>query len=651
MNEAESRRQSGRDQLQDSNKELTEVDAQIEATTTQLERLQMSDDLVPPLERLDEITDSLSHHGIDFRFLFQEIEFAKKLTQAEMNAVEAAIGLERLSTLIVAPEHVAKAREIVFEFKSGLRVLDAIPVAPASAGNSNGHQAISEFIICDHTRIQSHIQALFADIPLTEETIGEGELLSWFDRQGIHGEKGARRQSSLSEATWIGQRRRAEIRAKRESDLLGEIDGLNKDQQSIRDRLKRIESSLKLLDSSVSGIKSLNLPSELTVIWTQKESAHRQMGIVEEILSPLSVELTNLNTDLKSRKETTLQLEAQLKEVDTKKLRTEVDGLEQTKTSISKELGSLDEQTKNNRDHQTEIKQSIPALEEQLVLLETAFSEKRTRLLEVVPPEVSDLDHYVYSTKRGSRIKPENLETGQQSAIESESVLIEKLRGADGITQNRFATKFRFKLNDERGRIEIVDYRGGSLAEIMQERQQQEEEWNNSLDSKNRNLIQNVLAQDLTTRLNDDLLTLERTIRGLNAVLGDLQFGNDRFKLNYTPTQEHSSFIKLIQKQSVLDEAGQNELREHLENRQDTFTGEGEVPPFLDYRNWYNFSFEVKPSKSEESFSVGVGQGFWWSPSHAQLSALVCAGKLSIRSNEFQSPPVDDGRSLSRLEP
>ncbi|MDA7978974.1 MAG: hypothetical protein MPJ50_09425 [Pirellulales bacterium] len=607
--------------------DLADVDDRLGEVSVQLERLKSHPDLVAPVEQIEEILESLRSHEIDYRFLFQEIEFSNSINDSKAAAVETAMGMTALSTLIVDPSDVDRAREIVFEFGSGLRVLDSAPVRPepeemsddarddgfqlSGAATGEAHaddddgESIASVLEAGDPRVRAHLDAVFTDVELEDKQVGEGENRHWIDDEGLHGERGARGRTELASAQWIGEQRRTEIRQNRLAELDREQSELKAETKRLGKLSESLDAEITSTEAFIRELNQLGIPSKLEVLWTQIQAARDAAAQYQRAVTGFENEVDGLQTEQQSKQATRDTLAGQVNQADVDALLQQIGTLESTHSITNQELGSARTSRDGQVDAVKRFEQEIPELDDQLRESEISFGVQRDSLSAVIPPEVSDVDHYVFTTKRGSQIQLDNLAPRLRDAIVDESTKKTRLESSDGVLQNRFATKYRFQVVDEGGRISVSDYRGDTLAQILQQRQQEEEEWRSSLDKNRLNLIQNVLAQDLISRLQDDLLTLERTVRGLNSVLADLQFGHQHFQLTFTPTDEHKQFIKLVQRQSLLNEAEQTELLHHLENRQESLAGEGEVPPFLDYRNWFDFQFQAKSIKSDDALSIG----------------------------------------------
>jgi len=158
------------------------------------------------------------------------------------------------------------------------------------------------------------------------------------------------------------------------------------------------------------------------------------------------------------------------------------------------------------------------------------------------------------------------------------------------------------------------------------------------LNEKTRELFETIFARDLTDRLRADLLQAKKTLMEINRKLHPLVFGHNRYQLHARPVAEHRKLVELVERQGALSTDDRNELRDYLEVRRDQLVVEGDVPPFLDYRYWFDYSFKVEPigAKTEDaSGSENIKRGsvgaqtthnYLLSSSLRHLSCLIVAG-------------------------
>jgi hypothetical protein len=299
-------------------------------------------------------------------------------------------------------------------------------------------------------------------------------------------------------------------------------------------------------------------------------------------------------------------MQAQVKGTDAAATKQQVDQLEAQKTELEaelvnhradfqvkqKEIASLDERT-------TECKSESPEVQRRLDIA-------RESLMSILLPDQSGaLEHYVFETKRGSQLKVEKLEDNIVKAREWEIELKTKISGADGVLSDKLAIRYGFRLEDDEGLLTIRDRGNLELDTIVEVRQDQERQMKESLNEKTRELFETIFARDLTERLRADLLQVRRTVIEINKKLEPLVFGHCRFQLSPRHVAEYRPLVELIERQAALDLEHREALRHYLEDRRDQLMDEGEVPPFLDYRNWFDYGFRLEHVGATSGESLG----------------------------------------------
>jgi hypothetical protein len=91
----------------------------------------------------------------------------------------------------------------------------------------------------------------------------------------------------------------------------------------------------------------------------------------------------------------------------------------------------------------------------------------------------------------------------------------------------------------------------------------------------------------------------------INKKLAPLVFGHSRFQLAERLIAEYRPLVDLIERQTVTSSEHRDELRHYLEDRRDQLMEEGDVPAFLDYRNWFDYSFRFEQVGMPEGESLG----------------------------------------------
>jgi hypothetical protein len=624
-------------QLRDVERERHQTEEAFNELNGRLDRLLQFDDLVPPLPGLDEVLLKLKNKGIQCKLLFQHLEWAAAAGPDIQAAVEAALGVSRLATIVVSPEQTVTAQQIVLGTGHGVRVLDAVPVeASPSARDGEGDSRLLDFVTADSSRVRAHLEATIGETVLQREMPPDGASVVWFAADGAGGERGARWRLELEEARWIGEQRRRDIR-RREQQHLEQTVSDSRGRITLLERTAaRLRSTLEILKVSRRTLDDLQLP--WSIQQAMKDLQHRSDSIAE-----LSRTIVERNSDLDREQlqcdelsRVISELQAQIDGTDAARVKKQIDELERDKGEWERQIIARSGELNSTREKIDGLAEQIESYESTSAVFQRQLEEARHKLVAVLAPEqVGQLERYVFDTKRGSQLKPENLDNNVSEALVREVELLTKLRGGDGVLNDKLAIRYGFRLEDDDASLGIQDRTDLELIEILEQRQEQERHMQESLNEKTRELFETIFARDLSERLRADLLQVRRTLMDINRKLEPLVFGHSRFQLNARPVAEHRRLVDLIERQAVLNPENRDELRHYLEDRRDQLQVEGDVPPFLDYRYWFDYNFKLEHVGSTSGGALGsedmVRGSVGAQTTHNYLLLLVLAALLFDR--------------------
>jgi hypothetical protein len=593
------------ERMRDMDRQKHELEEKLSEANLQLDRLEQFDDLVPSLSGLDEILLRLQREGIGCALLFQHLEWQPSATAELQSAVEAALGEARLATIVVPPEQTEAAHEIVLSAGQGLRILDSVPVDFGMIGVP-GEPRLLDFLTISEPRVHAHLEATVGAMVLHREMPPDGVNAEWFLTDGTIGERGTRWQLELAEPCWIGPRRRQEIRQREQQRLQDSVRTLQEQMTVLEVDAAQLQSALQNLRDSRDTLDQLALPSSIAL--PLSDWRH-----VAEFMAELSQRIVERTTELEaalSHQEELLQLiaglQSQIAGTDAADIKEQVDLLELQKKKLDDELRRDEVALQTTQNTVTDLSHCITTCESQSAEAQRRLDAARDSLLAVLPTDqTGDLDHYVFETKRGSQLKPENLADNISRARDQEVELKTKLSGADGVLSDKLAIRYSFRLEDDDALLAIRDRGNQELDAILEERRDQERQMKESLSKKTRELFETIFARDLTERLRADLAQIRRTLVEINRKLQPLVFGHCRFQLTMRHLADYRPLVELIERQAVLSPEHRDELRHYLEDRRDQLLDEEAVPAFLDYRNWFDYSFKLEHVDSTIQESLG----------------------------------------------
>lgn len=593
------------ERMRDIEQQNLELTPALNEATLQLSRLKQFDDLVPPLSGLDEVLLQLLQAGIKYTLLFQHLEWQPAASVELQSAVEAALGQTRLATIVVTPEQTEAARQIVLNAGQGLRILDSIPVAYRTSNVIDESRLLNHLIIGE-PRVHAHLEATIGEMVLYRSLPPDGADAEWFLNDGTTGERGARWQLELSEPRWVGQRCRQKIRQHEQQRLQESVRTLQEQVTSLEGEAVQLRSADQNLSDKREALDRLALPSSLALTLNDWRHATESTTELSKRILERASELEAAHRQQRELLQLIAGMKSQIAGTDAANIKNQVDQLEGQKTELEKGLI-------NDRAKLQAVESQISGFDEQIATRESQFTEAQRRLeaarislLAVLPGEhTGDLDHYVYETKRGSQLKRENLAENISKARDREVELKTKLGGADGVLSDKLAIRYGFRLEDDEAILTIRDRGNEELDAILNQRRDQERQMKESLNEKTRELFETIFARDLTERLRADLSQVRRAILDINRKLQPLVFGHCRFQLTARAVADYRPLVELIERQGVLSPEKSDDLRHYLEDRRDQLLDEQAVPGFLDYRNWFDYSFKLEHVDAANQQSLG----------------------------------------------
>ncbi|MHC4402335.1 MAG: SbcC/MukB-like Walker B domain-containing protein [Planctomycetota bacterium] len=584
--------------------EKERLETQRQKHERELQRLEHFEDVVPELDGLDDTLDRLRQSGIDPRLLFQELEFLPEVSPELQAAVESALGISRLATIVVPPKDVERARQCVLDAGQGLRLLDANAVRRSGVVQPKEGTSLLSLVRTGNERVRTHLQATVGTLALLTQPAPDGADQHWFAIDGSGGERGARWCLELDEPRWIGERTRRQIRQREIQRLQSAIEQSAAKIEAIEGAIQRCRHARETLSELPAQLDELDLPGSLERFRSSLHQLAERIDDSDRRVAEIENDLGTSRYERDRMAETIADLQKQLKGFDVVGVKKRLDDLSETHRKTIQAIGGCHNEEQATQQKLNSLDAEVASAETELAETHALVADARDELVTVLPPGIEDLDHYVFSIKRASQIK--DLPARISEAVAKEAGTTERLRrGSDGVMNQRFATRYRFRVDDPSGWIEVRDHKDQSLDEILHERDETERHWREALKKKNVELVEQILAHSLTEQLRGNIRMLQRTRDGLNRVLQDLPFGNSRFQLKAKVTPDHAPLVQLIERQSLLDAEQRKELREHLENRREQLVGEGEIPPFLDYRTWYTYQFQLQHCDSDNVVSLG----------------------------------------------
>ncbi len=590
----------------ESEKALSELVTQRDDRGKALDRLRQHEDLVPELPGLDAALAELQRGGIPYRLLYQTLEFPDGVSDDQTAAVEAALGIERLATIIVPPAMALQAREAVEGLRVGLRVLEAQRAPTIAPGISVLVDRLLDRLIIDDIRVEAHLRAVANEMALLDHVPDEGTSLAWWMTDGRSGDPGARRAGEFPPAQWIGGQQRRRRREVRIVEIQSQLENLKSQIAGVQEQRRQFGRIQQHVQQSREMVGNLNLPWAIQSIHQNLISLDGQLKNLR-----LDVQRTSKACDDEQREHdrlmrhlTQARQQAQAANANIlleqiKELENALGVLRKRKEALDRTAGTFEERVTGLERNLDDAKKAVEPAERKLVEVADAL----LALLDGVDRDT--LHHHVFTEKRASQIRPHNLQELIKTAVGKESEAMAQLRSSDGVMNALLAQRYGFRIDDRDDRLDILDPKDQTLAALLDQRQGELAKAAEALGPRTQELFQRVLGTELIGKLRENLTDLRRRQRELNSVLESLVFGHSRFQLHHTLVDDFKRFVELLESASLTNNTARDELVHYIRERKDAFDSEGNVPGFLDYRNWFDFSLRLRHVSNETAGVVG----------------------------------------------
>ena len=211
------------------------------------------------------------------------------------------------------------------------------------------------------------------------------------------------------------------------------------------------------------------------------------------------------------------------------------------------------------------------------------------------------LEHHVRVTLRGDSFR--SLETLRQRIADedraAESTADELERdGSRGVRFLAHASRFGFGYDRQRNHVE--DRRGQPLAGVLAELERTLIEQRSVVNDRTRTLMDTLVMGSLARHLQGQVHHLHETIRGINRVLRGLRFGPTEYQFQVSAREDRVELVELVRQLSILDEDSRLRFRAWIDSHIDELrTADGQIPPVLDYRCWFEFRLRMSTTDAE----------------------------------------------------
>ena len=335
---------------------------------------------------------------------------------------------------------------------------------------------------------------------------------------------------------------------------------------------------------------------------------------------------TQLGFELKNRRNLFLAERLQLENAETDRLRCEEDeqfahekhediilkmrqsGLD---ADLEEKIRSLEKKIRSLERHLTECDREIGAIGNRV----TKIQEQSVVLTESLARQVEERSKHEQAVLRWASAPTGELETFilRQCQTDTANRDLLKQKGAEAEKASvQFAERIRGQLISNAGipfgfvyeesDNTLTDRRGADLDTVLAECSRQLEEQESIINADTVRVFKEIVMDKLIRSLCESVARLNEMSHKVGRLLRNRSFGQNRYAFSITAIPEYAPLINIVRSYHALDsDSTETELMAFLEGHKDDIlaTGVGEIPPLLDYRNWFRYELKIMTSNEE----------------------------------------------------
>lgn len=555
--------------------ELAETIASEETRIAQLDAAQSG--TASSLPNFREARMLMNLHMIEARPLYECLEWRAGLNGKQKSAVEELIGVEVLSTFMVADKDADQTKTALFKQYPGQRVTH-----PAL-----GSQSLPEWFRTTFDMRKSDPDALAC---LAAAVISEREpvITSLTDRQLLT-YRGHERRLQGKPARLIGAegRKKALDREVRElkKDLKEQVarrKELEKKRADLKARADKLRAFVALLEKTNTGYR--NAVVKITNLNLTVEHMDGSLSGAGERFDRINGELNRLGERLETMrgvisKEGLANLESRIKAAGRKLEKSEqrLQELVEARGAIKRDIHLIDV--------------SIKDLEAERTAHGKLYRNQADRLREM-DSSVGDPVDYVLNTWNGKRFKDLPAVVDARARAHDREVET-RARLRVRMTDPSLGASFAFVYDENKN--QLLDRRARTIEELRSFQHKTIEDQRQVINDKTFHLFKEIIMRELVNELRKMVFELEDMKDKINRLLSQRRFGKSCYQFTLRPKKEFRQLIDIIAGMDMVRSEPEKELRVFFDDhKQDILNTEaGEIPDLLDYRNWYTFEMQV----------------------------------------------------------
>lgn len=207
------------------------------------------------------------------------------------------------------------------------------------------------------------------------------------------------------------------------------------------------------------------------------------------------------------------------------------------------------------------------------------------------------IDRYLLRCCEGDAQSRDALQQRAEKMREQAVVMAERIRGTV-IQPEGIAFGFVY---DEQAHA-LSDRRGRTLSDVLEETDRELREQEEVINEQTLKLFRQLVMDNLVGALQRQVIRLTEMAHRIERLLKQRTFGTNRYAFSVTPIESRKRLYELIRHYRSLDrEKTEADLRAFIEDHAEEIKNSevDEIPPVLDYRNWFRYELKVITSADD----------------------------------------------------
>ncbi len=564
-------------QLQTAEDRLDTLAKRLATLTTEIDDKKSRGETVPLVKNFTPAQRALQQRLLRAQPLYAGLEPAIGVTARELAALEQLIGDATLAMWITDEANAADVRSLLFrDFpeQSLAVVTDATEPIPSDWMKRYFDLKKSDpgaILVLQHQLAAKHGPHVdkFLDLPILHFRLREQTLTDAPPR--LIGEEMRRREL---------ERELRELDKKRLS-----AEKERRDAASEHESLRERRSQLGLFKTLLNEI-SEDLPRRRDTV-VQNVS---RLALARNDYENARADCQYHEEDVQTKKDRHSDLLLSMKKAGLEGLEERIREVERKWSKLKKESSDTLVETGRAESHVAGLKKLCEQNLANLAATRGERDEAQARLLALVLPD-GPLDVFVRARCGSAADSRGALAARSAAASQTAAVTAEKIRSKvmlnEGVAFGFVYDEPLNTLTDRRGRT-VADVLAGTLQEL---REQEE-----LISEQTLRLFRQIVMDNLVSKLQSSVLRLNEMARRIGQLLKQRTFGNNRYAFSITPQEPFKRLCDLVANHRSLDpEKTEEDLRTFIEDHAEEIknTEIGEIPPILDYRNWFRYELKV----------------------------------------------------------